>query len=64
MRCAHRPGVCKAVKWNSPLYGVQGQGRFLGIHCFTGVMRYVRGVSGPSIRSSLAVVINNLLATR
>jgi hypothetical protein len=26
------PGVRKAVKWNSPLYGVEGQGWFLGIH--------------------------------
>ena len=29
------PGVRKAVKWNSPLYGVEGQGWFLGMHCFT-----------------------------
>ncbi|AKQ68343.1 hypothetical protein A176_005255 [Myxococcus hansupus] len=28
------PGVVKAVKWNSPMYGVEGQGWFLGIHCF------------------------------
>jgi hypothetical protein len=28
------PGVRKAVKWNSPLYGVEGQGWFLGVHCF------------------------------
>jgi hypothetical protein len=28
------PGVRKAVKWNSPLYGVEGQGWFIGIHCF------------------------------
>ena len=28
------PGVRKAVKWNSPLYGVEGRGWFLGIHCF------------------------------
>jgi hypothetical protein len=27
------PGVRKAVKWNSPLYGVEGQGWFLGLHC-------------------------------
>src|SRR5262245_46343073 len=33
------PGVRKAVKWNSPLYGIEGQGWFLGIHCFT---RYVK----------------------
>ena len=33
------PAVRKAVKWNSPLYGVEGQGWFLGIHCFT---KYVK----------------------
>ena len=33
------PGVRKAVKWNSPFYGVQGRGWFLSFHCFT---RYVK----------------------
>jgi hypothetical protein len=33
------PGVCKAVKWNSPFYGMEGQGWFLNVHCFT---RYVK----------------------
>jgi len=33
------PGVRKAVKWNSPFYGVEGRGWFLGMHCFT---RYVK----------------------
>ena len=33
------PGVRKAVKYNSPLYGVEGQGWFLGVHCFT---KYVK----------------------
>lgn len=33
------PGVQKAVKWNSPLYGIEGQGWFLSIHVFT---RYVK----------------------
>lgn len=28
------PGVQKAVKWNSPFYGVEGQGWFLSFHCF------------------------------
>ena len=28
------PEVHKAVKWNSPLYGIEGNGWFLGIHCF------------------------------
>ena len=33
------PNVRKAVKWNSPLYGVAGQGWFLGVHVFT---KYVK----------------------
>jgi len=33
------PGVRKAVKWNSPFYGVEGQGWFLSFHTFT---RYVK----------------------
>jgi hypothetical protein len=43
------PGVRKAVKWNSPFYGVDGQGWFLSFHCFT---RYVKVTffSGASLR--------------
>ena len=33
------PDVRKAVKWNTPLYGVDGKSWFLGFHCFT---RYVK----------------------
>ena len=33
------PDVRKAVKWNSPFYGVEGQGWFLSFHVFT---RYVK----------------------
>lgn len=33
------PGVRKAVKWNSPFYGVEGQGWFLSFHVF---IRYVK----------------------
>lgn len=33
------PNVRKAVRWNSPLYGIEGQGWFLGFHVFT---RYVK----------------------
>jgi hypothetical protein len=29
------PGVRKAVKWNSPLYGVDGRSWFLSVRCFT-----------------------------
>src|SRR3984893_945774 len=41
------PGVRKAVKWNSPLYGVEGQGWFLGVHCFTKYVKvaFFRGTS-------------------
>lgn len=33
------PKVCKAVKWNSPLYGIEGDGWFLGVHAFN---RYLK----------------------
>jgi hypothetical protein len=33
------PDVRKAVKWNSPFYGIEGQGWFLNFHCFP---RYVK----------------------
>lgn len=33
------PGVHKAVKWNSPLYGIDGDDWFLSLHCFT---RYIK----------------------
>jgi hypothetical protein len=33
------PKVRKAVKWNSPFYGVEGEGYFLSFHVFT---RYVK----------------------
>jgi hypothetical protein len=33
------PGVHKAVRWNSPMYGIKGQGWFASIHVFT---KYVK----------------------
>jgi hypothetical protein len=33
------PGVRKAVKWNSPFYGVEEQGWFLSFHCYA---RYIK----------------------
>ena len=41
------PGVHKAVKYNSPLYGIEGQGWFLGIHVFTNYVKvaFFRGAS-------------------
>jgi hypothetical protein len=41
------PDVYKAVKWNSPFYGMEGGGWFLGIHCFNKYIKvaFFRGAS-------------------
>jgi hypothetical protein len=41
------PDVRKAVKWNSPFYGIEGQGWFLSLHCFTKYVKvaFFRGTS-------------------
>jgi hypothetical protein len=41
------PNVRKAVKWNSPLYGIEGQGWFLGFYTFTHYVKvtFFRGTS-------------------
>lgn len=41
------PGVRKAVKWNSPLYGMDGQSWFLSLHCMTRYIKvaFLRGAS-------------------
>ena len=41
------PSVRKAVKWNSPFYGIEGQGWFLGVHCMTKYVKvaFFRGAS-------------------
>lgn len=41
------PEVRKAVRWNSPFYGVEGQGWFLSFHCFTHYIKvtFFRGTS-------------------
>ena len=43
------PGVKKAVRWNSPFYGVEGKGWFLGVHCMT---KYIKLAffAGTSLR--------------
>src|SRR4026209_1012547 len=43
------PGVRKAVKWNSPFYGVEGDGWFLNFHCFTNYVK-VAFFRGSSLR--------------
>lgn len=41
------PNVRKAVKWNSPFYGIEGQGWFLAFHVFTHYVKvtFFRGTS-------------------
>jgi hypothetical protein len=41
------PGVRKAVKWNSPFYGLEGEGWFLSYHCFAKYIKltFFRGTS-------------------
>lgn len=43
----HVPHARKAVKWNSPFYGVEGQGWFLSFHVFTHYVKvtFFRGAS-------------------
>ena len=43
------PNVRKAVKWNSPFYGIEGQGWFLNVHCFTKYVK-VTFFKGASLR--------------
>jgi hypothetical protein len=41
------PQVRKAVRWNSPFYGIEGHGWFLSFHCFTSYLKvtFFRGSS-------------------
>ncbi|MCW3847324.1 DUF1801 domain-containing protein [Sphingomonas sp. LB-2] len=41
------PEVRKAVKWNSPFYGVEGEGWFLSFHCFNAYVKvaFFRGAA-------------------
>jgi hypothetical protein len=41
------PGVSKAVKWNTPFYGVEEGSWFLAFHCFTHYVKvtFFRGTS-------------------
>jgi hypothetical protein len=43
------PNVRKAVRWNSPVYGIEGQGFFLSFHVFTGYVK-VTFFAGTSLR--------------
>ena len=43
------PGVHKAVKWNSPFYGLEGKGWLVSFHCFTKYVK-VTFFNGASLR--------------
>ena len=43
------PNVRKAVKWNSPFYGIEGQGWFLSFHVFTHYVK-LTFFAGTSLR--------------
>ena len=43
------PRVRKAVKWNSPFYGIEGQGWFVSFHVFTNYVK-VTFFAGTSLR--------------
>ena len=45
----HVPDLRKAVKWNSPFYGIEGRGWFLGFHTFTHYVK-VTFFLGTSLR--------------
>jgi len=49
----HVPSVRKAVKWNSPFYGIEGQGWFLSFHVFTRAVKvtFFKGTSLEPIPS-------------
>ena len=43
------PGVRKAVRWNTPFYGIEGRGWFLAFHCITKYVK-VAFLNGTSLR--------------
>jgi hypothetical protein len=45
----HVPDVRKGVRWNSPFYGIEGQGWFLGFHVFEKYVK-VTFFQGTSLR--------------
>jgi len=49
------PEVRKAVKWNSPMYGIEGRGWFLGLHTYTRYLK-VAFFNGSSLRPVPPVV--------
>lgn len=55
------PNVRKAVRWNTPFYGIEGQGWFLAFHCITKYVKvtFFRGTSlspAPPVESKVKQV--------
>ena len=50
------PGVSKAVKWNSPFYGVEDDSWFLSFHCFTKYIKvtFFQGASLQPVPSGMS----------
>lgn len=47
------PGVVKAVKWNSPFYGIEGGGWFMAFHVYTRAVK-VSFFKGMSLKAAPA----------
>jgi hypothetical protein len=63
------PNVGKAVKWNTPFYGIEGGGWFLGMHCFTKYTKvaFFRGASvrpAPRGKSKLSTSVKTTRSTK
>jgi hypothetical protein len=52
------PEVQKAVRWNSPFYGIEGDGWFLSFHCMTNYIK-VALFRGTSLRPPPPVASKN-----
>jgi hypothetical protein len=57
------PNVRKAVKWNSPFYGIEGQGWFLSFHVFTHYVKVSSSAARRCDRSRLAPASTRACAT-
>jgi hypothetical protein len=54
------PGVRKAVRWNTPFYGVEGRGWFLAFHCITKYVKvtFFRGAALDPVPPEASKVAN------
>lgn len=52
------PEVSRAVRWNSPFYGIKGRGWFLAFHCLSSYLK-VAFFNGASLRPMPPVASKN-----